>query len=73
MIILPYAEDIVNFVGEKTIVKPSEISAELLQVTKLLINNLTIPDFDFRDFENPALQKFYSHLQAHALNEKDVQ
>lgn len=30
-------------------------------------------DFDFRNFESPALQKFYSHLQAHALNEKDVQ
>lgn len=43
-----------------------------MQVTKLLINNLTIHDFDFRDFENPSLQKFYSHLQAHALNEKDV-
>jgi ATP-dependent DNA helicase 2 subunit 1 len=53
-------------------VKPQTISKELIQVTKLLINNLTINDFDFRDFENPSLQKFYSHLQAHALNEKDV-
>ena len=68
MVILPFAEDIVNFVGDKTICKPQEISTELVQVTKLLINNLTIHDFDFRDFENPALQKFYSHLQAHALN-----
>ncbi len=68
MIILPFAEDIVNFVGDKTIVEPQQISTELVQVTKLLVNNLTIHDFDFRDFENPALQKFYSHLQAHALN-----
>lgn len=59
--------------GEKTIVQPSQISKELIQITKLLINNLTIHDFDFRDFESPALQKFYSHLQAHALNEKDVE
>lgn len=73
MIILPFAEDLVNFVGEKTIVNPSPVSTELIQVTKLLINNLTIHDFDFRDFESPSLQKFYSHLQAHALNEKDVQ
>jgi hypothetical protein len=73
MIILPFAEDLVNFVGEKTIVQPSPVSTELIQITKLLINNLTIHDFDFRDFESPALQKFYSHLQAHALNEKDVQ
>lgn len=72
MVILPFAEDIVNFVGEKTIVEPQRISTELVEVTKLLVNNLTIHDFDFRDFENPALQKFYSHLQAHALNEKDV-
>ncbi len=73
MVILPFAEDLVNFVGEKTVVQPSPISKELIQITKLLINNLTIHDFDFRDFESPALQKFYSHLQAHALNEKDVE
>lgn len=50
MVILPYADDIVNFAGTKTIVKPQPISSELVQVTKLLINNLTVPDFDFRDF-----------------------
>lgn len=41
-------------------------------MTKLLINNLTVPDFDFRNFYNPSLQKFYDHLQAHALNEENV-
>lgn len=50
MIILPFAEDLVNFIGEKTIVHPSSVSTELIQITKLLINNLTIHDFDFRDF-----------------------
>ena len=40
---------------------------------KLLINNLTITEFDVRNFENPSLQKFYSHLQAHALGEKEVE
>lgn len=68
MVILPFAEDIVNFTGDKTLCQPQQISTELVQITKLLINNLTIHDFDFRDFENPALQKFFSHLQAHALN-----
>jgi hypothetical protein len=51
MIILPYSDDIVNFAGgEKTIVKPTKVSAELVKLTKLLINNLTVHDFDFRDF-----------------------
>lgn len=68
MVILPFAEDIVNFMGDKTICEPQHISTELVQITKMLIRNLTIHDFDFREFENPALQKFYSHLQAHALN-----
>lgn len=73
MIILPYADDIVNLVGDKTICKPMEISEELVSVTSLLVNSLTLPDFDFRSFENPALQKFYSHLQALALGEKHVE
>ena len=73
MIVLPYADDIVNFAGNKTTVKPQRLSSELVQVTKLLINNLTVHDFDFRDFENPSLQKFYAHLQAHALNEPNVE
>ncbi len=37
---------------------------------KLLIKNLTI-DFDARNFENPTIQKFYSGLQALALNEDE--
>lgn len=73
MIILPYADDIANFAGNKTIVKPESVSSELIQVTKLLINNLTVKNFDLRDFENPSLQKFYAHLQAHALNEPTVE
>lgn len=74
MVWLPYSDDIVNFAGgEKTIVKPSKVSMELIKLTKLLINNLTVTDFDFRDFENPSIQKFYAHLQAHALNQQVVE
>jgi ATP-dependent DNA helicase 2 subunit 1 len=72
MVVLPYADDILNYAGTKTVVKPTQLSEELVQVTKLLINNLTVQDLDFRDFENPSLQKFYCHLQAHALTEKSV-
>lgn len=73
MIILPYADDIVNFTGTKTIAKPTALSSQLVQVTKLLINNLTVHNFDLRDFQNPSLQKFYGHLQAHALNQPSVE
>ena len=50
MVILPYADDIVNFNGNKTVVEPQKCSAELIQTTKLLINSLTVRNFDFRDF-----------------------
>lgn len=72
LIFLPYSEDIASFTGDKTTAQPAEISKELTHMCKLLINNLTINDFDVRNFDNPNLQKFYSHLQAHALSEKEV-
>jgi len=50
MVVLPYADDIVNFVGEKTVARPVGVSEELVAVTSLLVNNLTIGDFDFRAF-----------------------
>jgi ATP-dependent DNA helicase 2 subunit 1 len=67
LIFLPYSEDIVNFSGDKTVAHPADISRELAHMCKLLINNLTINDFDVRNFDSPNLQKFYAHLQAHAL------
>jgi ATP-dependent DNA helicase 2 subunit 1 len=72
LIFLPYSEDIVNFTGDKTTAQPADISKELAHMCKLLINNLTINDFDVRNFDSPSLQKFYAHLQAHALGEKEV-
>lgn len=69
MIVLPYADDIVNFnSNEKVWVTPTNVSSQLIRTTKLFINNLTVKNFQFNDFENVSLQKFYSHLQAHALN-----
>ena len=46
------------------------LRAEEKNAAKLLIKNLTI-DFDPRNFENPTIQKFYSGLQALALNEDE--
>lgn len=37
---------------------------------KLLVKALSI-DFDSRNFENPAIQKFYSNLEAIALGEDE--
>ncbi len=37
---------------------------------KILINSLTT-EVDSRNFENPAIQTFYSRLQAIALDEKN--
>lgn len=46
-----------------------DIPRDLLNNAKLFVNTLTYPEFDLREFEDPSLQKFYSHLQALALHE----
>ena len=47
-----------------------KLRPEEKNAAKLLIKNLTI-DFEPRNFENPTIQKFYSGLQALALNEDE--
>ena len=47
-----------------------KLRPEEKNAARLLIKNLTI-DFDVRNFENPTIQKFYSGLQALALNEDE--
>ena len=49
------------------------MSAELVQVTKIFINNFTMTKFDPKNFSNPSLQLFYNTLQANALGETDVE
>jgi hypothetical protein len=44
-----------------------------VSLTKLLINSLTVTNFDLRNFESPSLQHFYCTLQGHALNEQNPQ
>jgi len=80
MIPLPYADDLR---GNKEILEYAGLErknegggiAETLTDTekhaaKLLIKNLNI-DFDSRNFQNPTIQKFFSGLQALALNEDE--
>ena len=82
LIVLPYAEDLRDlneikeaggFEVDETENKNSIIDSlkqEEKNAARLLIKNLTI-DFNSRNFENPSIQKFYSGLQALALNEEE--
>lgn len=80
---LPYADDIrdLDQIIEAAGLKQAEEKAsapaiidslkqEEKNAAKLLIKNLTI-DFDARNYDNPTIQKFYSGLQALALNEDE--
>lgn len=80
MIPLPYADDIrdnksiISYAGfdkkenERGIVE--SLTREEMHAAKLLVKNLNI-EFDSRNFEKPGLQKFFSGLQALALNEDE--
>lgn len=83
LIVLPYADDIRDLDGimeaagfqkaEERQQEPAiidKLRPEEKNAAKLLIKNLTI-EFDPRNFENPTIQKFYSGLQALALNEDE--
>lgn len=81
MIPLPYADDlrgnkeIFEFAGLERKNEGGAGITETLTDTekhaaKLLIKNLNI-DFDSRNFQNPTIQKFFSGLQALALNEEE--
>jgi hypothetical protein len=56
MIFLPYADDIRGLDA----VKPEgrEVSRELLNIGKILVNALTINEFDCANFEDPSIQKY---------------
>lgn len=72
VIFLPYAEDIRQPEEDPTVkkmIKKTEVKESQLKSAKLFIKNMTI-DFDSNKFENPSIQKFYSGLQAFALNEE---
>lgn len=83
MIPLPYADDIRD---NKQILeaagfanKPGDdlqtgimqtLTKQEKHAAKLMVKNLNI-EFDSRNFENPTIQKFFSGLQALALNEDE--
>jgi ATP-dependent DNA helicase 2 subunit 1 len=68
MIFLPYADDMrkPDQIKLENINEPSEAQ---LAGAKLLINSISA-DIDCRNFENPAIQTFFTRLQAIALDEK---
>jgi len=79
LIFLPYADDvkdlepILEAAGmDDQAVNVDDLSRKEVDSAKLMVKNLAIK-FDSRNFENPSLQKFYSGLQALALNEKEPQ
>lgn len=80
MVVLPFADDIRDnkAIFEAAGVQKKEnepsivdtLSKEEKHSAKLLVKNLNI-EFDSRNFENPTIQKFFSGLQALALNEEE--
>ena len=74
MIILPWADDIrtnSEILSKNPKVLP-EVSEEQSELAKKIIKKMNI-SFDCRAFENVELQKFYSTLQALALEESNIE
>jgi ATP-dependent DNA helicase 2 subunit 1 len=77
LIPLPFADDLRDnkSIFEAAGIKPQEkgiidtLTREEKNSAKLLVKNLNI-EFDSRNFENPSIQKFFTGLQALALNEE---
>ena len=76
MIVLPFADDIrsnSDIMSKIDINKMNnKITVEQSELTKKLIKKMNI-SFDCRNFENFSLQKFYSTLQALALEENETE
>jgi Ku70/Ku80 C-terminal arm len=71
---LPYSEDLRDFgnlenngLDEKCIPNRLHVVA-----ADMMINAMTI-DFNSKNFENPEIQNLYAHIQALALEEKEVE
>ena len=74
MIILPWADDIRSNseILSKNPKELPEVTQEQSELAKRIIKKMNI-SFDCRAFENVELQKFYSTLQALALEESNVE
>ncbi|EGR31314.1 ku p70 DNA helicase, putative [Ichthyophthirius multifiliis] len=69
LISLPYSDDMRDLTKVVQHEEKVEVNNNLINCAKMICNALEIHNFDVRNFEDPGLQKFYAHLQAHALNE----
>ena len=82
LVVLPFADDIRDLdtimeaagfpENENEVPIAETLTKKERDAAKLMISNLTI-GFDSRNFENPTIQKFYSGLQALALNSEEVE
>ncbi|CAD8142730.1 unnamed protein product [Paramecium pentaurelia] len=71
LIFLPYADDIRGLSSVKQ--EGADITRQTLNAAKILVNALTIQDFDCSNFEDPSIQKFYTYLQGLALQEQNIE
>jgi non-homologous end joining protein Ku len=74
LIFLPYSDDIRDLGGVNTDSLESGCTPNTQHIiaAKMMINAMTI-DFDSKNFENPEIQNLYAHIQALALDEKEVE
>ena len=68
-IILPYGDELRNLQTYEPTPINNPTNSEL-NVSESLINQLTVEEFDPLSFENTELQRFYSVIQAMALNQE---
>lgn len=71
LIFLPFADNLRRLDDDAP--PSSDPNQFQIESALALINQFTIDRFDIRNFENPGLQKFYTVLQAFALNEKEIE
>ena len=74
LIFLPYADDLRDLESMKIPKLNEETKPTRNHILggKRMINAMTV-DFDARNFENPDLQKFYSSIQALALQQDEIE
>jgi hypothetical protein len=72
LIVLPFANEL-RQVDLKFFDSGHDVTDEELAVATELVSELTVDDFDPRNFENPAIQKFYRVLQALSLQQDEIE
>lgn len=69
LIFLPYADDMRNPEVLKANKEAEQPSDELVASAATMIGNIQLGEFDIKSYYNPAIQHFYTNLEALALQE----